>query len=170
MSKSLRDRLSQVLLEKKIVTEKDLKRATEIHAKEGGSFGWILVREGIVTEKDLMSVMSNAFNVPVVNLSRYKIEKECVGLIPEKVARQYRVIAICKLANTLIVAMADPLNIFAIDDLKVLTNFNIEPVLSTETDILQQIDNFYISGKADLSDIIQEQKESGLEIVAPAKE
>ena len=54
MSKSLRDRLSQVLLEKKIVTEKDLKRATEIHAKEGGSFGWILVREGIVTEKDLM--------------------------------------------------------------------------------------------------------------------
>ena len=76
MSKSLRDRLSQVLLEKKIVTEKDLKRATEIHDKEGGSFGWILVREGIVTEKDLMSVMSNAFNVPVVNLSRYKIEKE----------------------------------------------------------------------------------------------
>ena len=170
MSKSLRDRLSQVLLEKKIVTEKDLKRATEIHAKEGGSFGWILVREGIVTEKDLMSVMSNAFNVPVVNLSRYKIEKECVGLIPEKVARQYRVIAICKLANTLIVAMADPLNIFAIDDLKVLTNFNIEPVLSTETDILQAIDNFYVSEKADISDIIQEQKESGLEIVAPAKE
>lgn len=170
MSKSLRDRLSRALIENNLVTEKDLKHARAIQAKEGGSLSRILVKEGMVNEKDLMSVMSTAFNLPAINLSKYKIEKDCVNLIPEKMARQYRVIAICKLSSTLIVAMADPLNIFAIDDIKLLTKFNIEPVLSTETDILQAIDKFYVSASKALSDIIKEDQESELEVVGVPKE
>ena len=170
MSKSIHDRLSQVLIEKKLVTEKDLKRAREIQNKKGGSLSGILIGEGFVTEEDLMSIMSNTFNIPAINLSRYKIEKGCVNIIPEKISRQYRIIAICKLANTLIVAMSDPLNIFAIDDLKMLTNFNIEPVLSTETDILQAIDKFYASESGALSDIIKDQKESQVELIGIPKE
>lgn len=170
MSKSLRDRLNQVLLQHRLVTEKDLKRAMEIQDREGGSLGGILVKEGIVNEKDLMSVMSNTFNIPAINLSRYKIEEECVSLIPEKMARQYRVIAICKLANTLIVAMADPLNIFAIDDLKMFTKLNIEPVLSSERDILQAIDRIYVSEDKPLSEIVRESKETDMELISTLKE
>ncbi|NQT75618.1 MAG: Flp pilus assembly complex ATPase component TadA [Candidatus Omnitrophica bacterium] len=143
MSKSLHDALGQALIKKGLIKEKAFDRARAIQVKKGGSLGGILIMEGMVDEKDLMPVMSGVFNIPAVNLSRYKIEQDCVGLIPEKVARQYRVIAICKLGSTLVVAMSDPLNIFAIDDLKMITKFNIEPVLSTETDILQAIDKFY---------------------------
>lgn len=170
MSKSSHDRLDQVLLQHKLVTEKDLKRAREIQEKEGGGLGGILVKEGMVNEKDLMSVMSQAFSMPAINLSRYKIEKEAVSLIPEKVARQYHIIAICRLSNTLIVAMADPLNILAVDDLKMLTKFNIESVLSTETDILQAIDKFYPSKERAFSDIIKESEKGTLEIVGGPKE
>jgi len=149
MSKSLHDALGQALIKKGLIKEKAFDRARAIQVKNGGSLGGILIMEGMVDEKDLMPVMSSVFNIPAVNLSRYKIEQDCVGLIPEKVARQYRVIAICKLGSTLVVAMSDPLNIFAIDDLKMITKFNIEPVLSTETDILQAIDKFYANeGKA----------------------
>lgn len=170
MSKLLLDRLSQVLVKDKLIAEKDLKRAREIQAKERGSLSNILIREGMVDEKDLMSAMSSTFNIPAINLSKYKIEKEAVGVIPEKMARQYRVIAICKLANTLIVAVADPLNIFVMDDLKMLTKFNIEPVLSTQTDILQAIDKFYGSGASALSDIIKETGESDVALVSLPKE
>ncbi|MBU3911750.1 MAG: GspE/PulE family protein [Candidatus Omnitrophica bacterium] len=165
MVKSLNDRLSQVLVKQGLVSEKDLKRAMEIMAKEGGSLGDVLVRESLIGEEDLLSAMSSTFNIPAVNLGKYKIEKDCVGLIPIKAARQYAVIAICKLANTLIVAISDPLNIFALDDLKMITKLNIEPVLSTKTDIDKATNKFYVSKDRALSDIIKDHADSGLEVV-----
>lgn len=169
MAKSLYDRLSQVLLKEKLVTEKDLKAARDMQAKEGGSLAGVLIKKGMVKEKYLMSVMSTAFNIPAINLSKYRIEKEHVSLIPEKMARQYRIIPICKLANTLIVAMADPLNILAVDDIRTLTKLNIEQVLSTETDILAAIDKHYAAGEGALLQDAQEQEESNLEIVDTEK-
>ncbi|MBU0759116.1 MAG: GspE/PulE family protein [Candidatus Omnitrophica bacterium] len=170
MVKSLSDRLSQVLVKQGLVSEKDLKRAMETLAREGDSLGRALVKQGLIKEEDLLSAMSSTFNIPAVNLSKYKIEKDCVGLIPVKMARQYSVIAICKLANTLIVAIADPLNIFALDDLKTITKLNIEPVLSTGTDIYKAIDKFYVSKDRALSDIIKDQPDSGLEVVSTSRE
>lgn len=170
MARQERDSLSQALLKNKLVTEKDLKEAREVQSKEGGTLGSILVKKGALSEKDLMAVMSASFNIPAINLSKYKIEKDCVELVPEKVARQYRVIPICKLGTTLVVAMADPLNVFAIDDLKMITRFNIEPVLSFESDILQAIDKFFVSEAGVLSEMIGEQGESDLEIVSVQKD
>ena len=170
MAKSLYDRLSQVLLKEKLVTEKDLKAAKASQAKEGGSLAGVLVKKGMIKEKDLMSVMSTVFNIPAINLSKYKIEKEHVSLIPEKMARQYRIIPICKLSNTLVVAMADPLNILAIDDVKTITKFNIEQVLSTETDILAAIDRHYAAEGGALLQNAVEQEESELEVVSAEKE
>ena len=170
MAKSLHDKLTQVLLTKKLLTEKDLKRARDIQKKEGGAFTNVLIREGMVKEEELLSLMSSTFNIPAVNLARYKIEPDGVKLIPEKMARQYRLIAICKLTNTLIVSMSDPLNVFAVDDLKMLTKLNIEPILSTESSILEAIDKFYGTEKRRLSDIVKEQKASDIEVVDVAKE
>ncbi|MFH1853865.1 MAG: ATPase, T2SS/T4P/T4SS family [Candidatus Omnitrophota bacterium] len=170
MVKSSVDRLSDALVKQGFISEKDLKRAKETLIKEGGSLGRILVIEGMITEDGLLSAMSSAFNIPAVNLARYKIEKDIVGLIPEKMSRQYSVIAICRLANTIVVAMADPLNIFAIDDLKTVTRLNIEPVLSTETDIHKAIDKFYASESRALSDIIKGQSDTDLEVIGVPKE
>jgi type IV pilus assembly protein PilB len=170
MSKSLKDRLIEALIENKLITQKQLDHSREVQVKEGGSLSRILVKEGFLSEKDLMAIMSQELRIPAINLSRYKIEKDCVNLIPEAMARQYRVIAICRLAETLIVAMSDPLNIFAIDDLKMLTKFNIEPVLSTETDILDTIDKAYDKEAKPLSEVIKDTQEQNLEFVAVEKE
>ena len=114
--------------------------------------------------------MSKELNIPAINLSKYKADKDCVRLIPEGLARQYRVIAIGRFSGTLIVAMADPLNIFALDDLKALTKFNIEPVLSTETDILDAIDKLYGPEDRDMAGAIKNAEDSKLEFVSAAKE
>lgn len=170
MSKSLKDRLIQALIDNKLISEKDLVRATSLQVKEGGSLAKIMVKEGILKEKDILSIMSKELNIPPINLSRYKIEKECAGLISERMARHYRLLPICRLGATLIVAMADPLNILAIDDLKVLTKFNIEPVLSTESEILEAIDKCYSSQEKSISDIIKDAAEENIEFISAPKE
>jgi len=170
MAKSLKDRLIQALVDNKLVTQKNLEAAKNLQAKNGGSLGKILIKEGMVSEKDMMSVMSKELNVPAINLSKYKTDKDCVKLIPEAMARQHRVIAICRFSNTLIVAMADPLNIFVIDDLKALTKFNVEPVLSTETDILDAIDRLYDSDDSLMLDAIKNTEGPNLEVIDMAKE
>ena len=170
MAKSLKDRLRQALIENKLVTHKDLERAKNLQVASGGSLSIILVKEGMVSEKDLMSVMSKELNMPAINLLKYKMDKDCVSLIPESMARQHKVVAICRFSNTLIVAMADPLNIIVIDDLKEFTKFNVEPVLSTETDILDAIDKMYDSGDRLMSDAIKNTENSTLEVINMEKE
>lgn len=172
MAKKIHDSLSQALLKQKLLTEKDLKAARDIQTKQGGSLGSILVKKGVISEKDLITVMSTAFSIPAINLSRYKIEKDLVSVVPEKTARQYKAVPICKLGTTLVVAMADPLNVLAIDDLKMLTKFSIEPVLATETDITQTIDRLFASEGKVLSDVISghAKEEGAIEIVDILKE
>ncbi len=170
MAKSLKDRLIQALVDNKLITQKNLERAKDLQAKDGGSLGRILIKEGMVSEKDMMSAMSKELNMPAINLSKYKVDKDCVKLIPEAMARQHRVIAICRFSNTLIVAMADPLNIFVIDDLKAFTKFNVEPVMSTETDILDAIDRLYDSDDKLMSDAIKNTENPNLEVIDTAKE
>jgi len=170
MAKSLKDRLIQALIENKLVTHKDLERAKNLQVVSGGSLSMILVKEGMVSEKDLMSVMSKELNMPAINLLKYKMDKDCVSLIPESMARQHKIVAICRFSNTLIVAMADPLNIIVIDDLKEFTKFNVEPVLSTETDILDAIDKMYDSGDRLMSDAIKNTENSTLEVINMEKE
>ena len=170
MAKSLKDRLIQALVENNLITQKNIEKARNLQVKDGGSLGRILIKEGMVSEKDLMSIMSKELNMPAINLLKYKIDRDCVKLIPEAMARQHRVIAICKFSNTLIVAMADPLNIFVIDDLKEFTKSNVEPVLSTETDILDAIDKLYDSGDRLMSDAIKNTEGSSLEVINMEKE
>lgn len=170
MAKSLKDRLIQALVDTKLITQKDLDKALSIQSKDGGSLGRILIREGIVSERDLMSLMSRELNMPAINLSKYRVDKDCVNLIPEAMAREYKLIAICRFSNTLIVAMADPLNIFAVDDLKSLTKFNVEPVLGTETGILDAIDKLYNLEDKSLSDVIKNTEGCNLEVINIAKE
>ena len=160
------DALTRALLKDKLVKEKDLEDARAIQAREGGSIASILVKKGILDEKTILAVMSNTFNIPAINLSRYKIETDSALLVPEKIARQYKLIPICKLGTTLVVAMSDPLNVLAVDDIKMLTGLDIEPVLSSETDIFQALDKVFTSGVRQLSDVIgEEQKDASLEFV-----
>lgn len=164
MAESLKDKLVKALIDGKLVKEKDLDTALAIQRKSGGSLGKILVENGFVSEKEMMIAMSRQLNMPPIDLSKYKIDKSLSELIPEKVARQYQLIPISKLGKVLTVAMSDPLNLFAIDDLKILTNYKIDLVIATENDIREAINNYYGLHAQEISKILEEIPHYDLEI------
>lgn len=164
MIESFRDKLIDALVNGKLLKENDLKKAIDIQKKSGGSLGKILVDNSFVGEKELMVVMSRQLNIPPINLSKYKIDKSLSDLIPEKIAKQYSIVPVSKLGKVLTIAMSDPLNILALDDLKMLTKFQIDPVIATENDVRDAISSYYGFHTQEISNILNEMPQDGVEV------
>ena len=160
MAASLKERLLEALGDSKLLTDEQLTEAVAAQKAQGGNLGAILLKKGFIKEKDLAVLLSSSLNLPMLNLSRFSINPDVVKLIPEKTAKQYHVIPISIMGDNLTLCMSDPLNIFAIDDIKVLTNYNIDPVISTEKEIADAIHNYYGAESTQLAQILQEVKEA----------
>jgi type IV pilus assembly protein PilB len=158
MVSSLRKRLIEALKESRLISQEKLDEAIDIHKKQGGNLGNILLGKGFIKEKELASLLSASLNIPIINLSRFKIDPEIIKLIPEKLAKQYKAIPVSRMGNNVTLCMSDPLNIFVIDSLKALTNYNIEPVISTEKEIVEAINNYYGSESTELAEILKDVK------------
>jgi len=156
MEGSLRDRLVDILVKGKLIKPEDLERSIELQRKSGGNLGKILVQGGYISQKDLMVVVSRQLNIPPINISKYKIDSSLTELIPDRIARQYSVIPISKIGNVLTLAMSDPLNIFAIDEIKLLTKYQIEPIIATEDDIKEAINKYYGSHTEEIAKILED--------------
>jgi type IV pilus assembly protein PilB len=135
--------LGELLLERKVIKEQELKTALEVQKEKGGLLGGILVLLGYATEEQIAQALTTQFGFPYLPLSNYEIDAQIVKLIPENVARQYNLIAIDKLGNSLTVAMSDPLNIHAIEDVGLITNCKVQAFVSTQTDIREAIARYY---------------------------
>lgn len=155
MAESFHARLTTLLLEKKMVDQKRLDQALALQKKKGGTLSQILVQEGWVSEKDLLSLIGQELDIPPIDLSRFKIDPEIARLIPERVARRYHLIPVSQIGNTLLISIADPLNILAIDELRMMTHYQIELVLSTDKDILEAIDRIYAPQDLKISRILE---------------
>lgn len=166
MIMTLRDKISELLVSKKYISREKLEEAINIQHKEGGNLSKILVSKGLINEKDLLLILSQELNIPPINLSKYTVDKELISLVPEKIARLYYLIPVSKIGNRMTVAMSDPLDIFALDDLKILTKYDIDPVIATEKDIAAAIANSYGADVFSLKKIVADvQDEGALEIV-----
>lgn len=163
---SFKERLIDILIKGSLVKKKDLDKALEIQKKSGGGLGKILVDKGLVSQKDLMVVMSQQLGIPPINLAKYKIDKSLATVISEKIAKQYSIIPISKIGKVLTVAMADPLNIFAIDDIKSITNYQIDLVIATENDIKEAISTYYGAPAHDMARILEGIPEGEAEVEA----
>ncbi|MGE5280366.1 MAG: GspE/PulE family protein [Deltaproteobacteria bacterium] len=163
----LKKKLTDVLLETKLVSAQDMERALKIHAEHGGNLKDVLLKEGIVKEKDLMAALSKALFIPYLELGKYKVDPKIVELLPEKIARQYKVVALSRIGNVLTVAMSDPMNIFAIDDLRMLTGHDIDIVLSSEKEIVKVLDKFFggASPGEDMQSVLEEESGGDVEVV-----
>ncbi len=137
-------KLGELLLYSGKVTKEQLNNALEKQKKDGRKLGEILVEEGYITNNDIIEVLEFQLGIPHVDLDKYTINPDIVSTIPENIARRHELIAIDKKGDYLIVAMADPLNIFAIDDIKMFTKLEIQPVIASKEIILKNIDKFYI--------------------------
>lgn len=152
------NKLKKMLLENKLVTETNLAKAIKIQAEVGGSLSKILVQEGMVNEVDLTVALSEALGVPTLHLALMQIQPEIISLIPKKVAYRYEVVPISRIGNVLTVAMSDPLNLFAIDDLKLLTGCFVNVVITGSKEIQSALDASYGEGKK-LDEVIDEMGE-----------
>lgn len=143
MGETLKDKIIKTLIESQHLKKEDVDEALMLHRRKGVSLDKILIEKGLIKEKDLLMLLVRELNIPFINLSKYKIDPSLKGLFPERIARQYGIIPLSSLEYTVTVAMSDPLNIFAIDDLKNITGMDIDVVMSTQSDITKAIDNYY---------------------------
>jgi len=148
-------RLGELLVREKLITTQQLQKAQEAQKSQGGRLGAQLVRQGSINEQDLTNFLSKQYNVPSINLAEFDVDPEVIKLIPKEVSEKHQVIPVNRAGSTLIVAMADPSNIFAIDDLKFLTGYNIETVVASEAAIAAAIERYYNAGPS-ADDLIKE--------------
>ena len=164
---TFKKRLMDALLQAKLLTPQDLERAEQIQVKTGENLRDILVKQGFVKEKDLIAALAKELFIPYLELAKYKIDAQVIELLPEKVARQYKAVALSKIGNVLSVAMSDPLNIFAIDDLKAITGYDIDIVLASEKDITKTLDRFFkgVTDGEEISAAAEEDKGREVEVI-----
>ncbi len=136
-------KLGELLLYAGKITETQLKNALDIQKKSGKKLGEVIVAEKFTTEDDIIEVLEFQLGIPHVDLDKYQINSSVATIIPENIVRRYELITIDKRDNILIVAMVDPLNIFALDDVKIFVKSEIQPVISTKEKLLKAIDRFY---------------------------
>jgi type IV pilus assembly protein PilB len=159
----LKDKIAGKLLEANLVSQDQLHRALEHQKKEGGSVGQNLVRTGALSEIAYAEFLGRMYSLPTVALAEMDVSTEITSLIPEDVATRFQVVPIARQGRTLKVAMANPSNIFAIDDIKFITGLDVQPVVCTETDVRAAINKYYDS--ADSLKSVLEGLEEDVEVV-----
>ncbi|PID80480.1 type II secretion system protein GspE, partial [bacterium DOLZORAL124_64_63] len=159
----VKDKVAQQLLAAGVMDEAALLKAQEIQKKEGGSLGQALVRSGAVDEPTYTQYLGQVFRLPVVDLDSAEIEMECIDRIPDDVVRKFQVLPIRRVGRQLTLAMANPANIFAIDDIKFITGLEVQCVVAGEMAIKKAIDKYY--SDADSLASIMEGLEDDIELV-----
>ncbi len=136
-------KLGEILVRENLITPQQLQEAIEYQRRNGGRLGSILVRLGFIADEVITDVLSKQYGVPSINLDVYEIEENVVKLIPRDMAEKYSILPISRTGATLTLAMADPTNVFALDDVKFHTGLNIEPVIASEAAIQGAISKYY---------------------------
>lgn len=168
---SLKDKLIDILIKNKLITQEQLEQAIEVQKKEGGRLSEVIIRLNLIKEGDLISALSEGLKFPLIDLKRFKIDPEIVKMIPANVARHYQIIPISKMGDTITLAMADPLNIFAIDTVETLTGYKINPIISSSQDIMQAIEQAYSEATQDMiNGLVKEMSSSTIELIKEEKE
>ncbi len=142
------DRLGELLVKAGKINKDQLKQALSKQREEGGRLGTNLVKMNLLSENELVEFLSKQFNVSAINLSRVEVDESVVKIIPADVARKYTIMPVSKTGAKVTIAMLDPTNVFAMDDIKFMTGYNVEPVIASETAIRVAIEKYYGSTHA----------------------
>src|SRR5437867_1860535 len=140
-------RIGELLLKEKLITAEQLQQALGQQKSGGGKLGYNLVKMGFVKDEQITSLLSKQYGVPAINLASFKIDLTIIKLVPTETARKYQIIPLSRSGSTLTIAMTDPTNVFAMDDIKFMTGYTVEPVVASEVAITDAIEKYYPSGK-----------------------
>jgi len=166
-------RLGEILLKESLITQDQLEKALEFQRSNGGKLGSCLTKMGFITDDDITGVLSRQYGVPSINLKYYEIDPNVIKLIPQDTALRYQVIPLSRVGSVLTIAMTDPTNVFAMDDIKFMTGFNVEPVVASESAIAESISRFYggsASSHEELSSLMKDLVDEDQELELAAEE
>src|SRR5712671_5140288 len=136
-------RIGELLLKEKLITPEQLQQALTQQKANGGKLGYNLVKMGFVKDEQITALLSKQYGVPAINLAQFKIDLTIVKLVPTETARKYQIIPLSRSGSTLTIAMTDPTNVFAMDDIKFMTGYTVEPVVASETAVIEAIAKYY---------------------------
>lgn len=164
-------RLGDLLVKNNLITKEQLTKALDEQKDSGGQLrlGTILIKNNIISEPDLTSFLSKQYGVPSINLADFEVDQAVIKIIPAEISQKYQIIPVNRAGSTLIVAMSDPSNIFAIDDIKFMTGYNVEVVVASETAIKTSIDKYY-DQSASLADVMSDLDMEDLEVIGDEEE
>ena len=155
-------RLGDLLVKEKVITQEQLEQATKLQKESHSRLASALVKLGFLSDEDVTNFLSRQYGVPAINLSYFEIDPAVVKLIPFETAKRYQIFPLSRVGASLTIAMVDPTNVFAMDDIKFMTGFNIEPVVASESSILAGIDKAYGTSKEEeLESVMQSMNEAG---------
>src|SRR5580765_2198281 len=159
--KTFGERIADALVEDSLLTPKQVEELLEQQKKEGTRLLKLLLEKSYVSEQDMAISMGRVLNVPPVNLGRISIPSEIADLLPREVAHNYKVVPVSRLENKLFLAMADPLNVLAIDDVRRITKLEVAPLIASEKAIIDKLNNIDSSKSGSMEDIIQDARKKG---------
>jgi type IV pilus assembly protein PilB len=136
-------RIGELLLKEKRITPDQLQQALNHQKASGGKLGFNLVKMGFVKDEEITALLSKQYGVPSINLAQFDIDAAVIKLIPAETAQKYQIIPLSRAGATLTIAMTDPTNVFAMDDIKFMTGYNVEPVVASEIAIIEAIQKYY---------------------------
>ena len=141
-------RIGELLLKEKRITSAQLQDALSYQKTNGGKLGFNLVKLGFVKDEEITALLSKQYGVPSINLTQFEIDAGIIKLIPAETAHKYQIVPLSRAGATLTIAMTDPTNVFAMDDIKFMTGYNVEPVVASETAVTDAIMKYYSAAPA----------------------
>jgi type IV pilus assembly protein PilB len=141
-------RIGELLLREKRISPAQLQEALNAQKANGGKLGITLVKLGMVKDEEITALLSRQYGVPSIDLSKFEIDGSIIKLIPSETAQKYQVIPVTRTGATLTIAMTDPTNVFALDDIKFMTGYNVEPVVASESAVADAIGRYYSNGRS----------------------
>src|SRR5437868_8022394 len=139
-------RIGELLLKEKRITPEQLQAALNYQRQNGGKLGYNLIKLGYVKDEEITALLSKQYGVPSIALTQFEIDPSVVKLVPAETAQKYQIVPLSRSGATLTIAMTDPTNVFAMDDIKFMTGYNVEPVVASETAVIDAIQKYYPSG------------------------
>src|SRR5688500_15697260 len=136
-------RIGELLRKEKRISAEQLQEALNYQRTNGGKLGANLVKLGYVKDEEITALLSKQYGVPSIALNQFEIDPAVIKLVPGETARKYQIIPLSRSGATLTIAMTDPTNVFAMDDVKFMTGYNVEPVVASETGVFEAIEKYY---------------------------
>ena len=169
--KTFGERIADALVEDGLLTAKQVEELLEQQKREGTRFIKLVIEKSHVSEQDLTVSMGRVLNVPPINLARFSIAPEVADLLPREISQNHKVLPISRLDNKLFLAMADPLNVLAVDDVKRITKLEVSTLIASEKAIIDKLNNHEAAKSGSMEDIINDaQKRNGEEEIETVKE